>query len=251
METAEYLLKNGSEGLLETTSFGNTPLLIAAQEGYLDMLHLLLAYGADPHALSNNDQSALHLASSRGSSEVAEVLLALGVDPNLPEAGTGYTALQIAAYYGNFEVTRSLLDWSANIQKDDPTPLYLASCNGHTSVASLLLDRGSDVNHAGSNGDTPLHRAASNGHVEVVQLLLSRGAKSEAMNSQRETPLYMAASQGHLKAAEQLLEHGADITSPDLAGYSPLMGAVMAGESSLVKFLLRKGADPIARSEEG
>lgn len=252
LKTAEYLLKNGAGELLETTSFEKTtPLLVAAQEGYLEMLHLLLAYGADPHALSNNDQSALHLASSRGSSEVVEVLLALGVDPNLPEAGTSYTALHIAAYYGNFEVVKVLLEWSANIQDNDPTPLHLASCNGHTSVANLLLDYGADVDHPSSNGDTPLHSATLNGHVEVMQLLLGHGADLKALNAQHRTPLDNAASRGHLEPAKILLELGADIDAPDHQGCPSLTNASGAGKSAMVKFLLDKGANPMVRKNGG
>lgn len=251
LETAEFLLQNGADASIEATYFGKTPLLVAAHLGHLEMLHLLLSYGADLHALSDTEESALHCASWKGSSEMVEVILSLGVDPNLREAETYYTALHIAAHYGHFEVADVLLEWSANLQENGVTPLHLASYNGHTAIAALLLDHGADIDYAGSDGDTPLHWAASNGQLEVIQLLFTRGADSKVTNAQHATPLHKAASYGHLESAEKLLEIGADINAPGYRGCPPLTSAATTGQSAMVKFLLDQGANTMAGQDGG
>lgn len=52
---------------------------------------------------------------------------------------------------------------------------------GHTTVASLLLDHGANINASrGFDHWQPIHLAASRGHQAVVELLLARGADIKA-----------------------------------------------------------------------
>eukprot|EP00757_Euglenozoa_sp_SAG-D1_P021219 gene21219-8018_t len=58
-----------------------------------------------------------------------------------------------------------------------PTPLLIASQNGHTKCMELLLDRGAKVDQPNDNGATPLFIASQNGHTKCMELLLEHGAK--------------------------------------------------------------------------
>jgi ankyrin repeat protein len=49
----------------------------------IEILRLLLAYGADPAQRGLNDYSALHMAVAERNREAVEVLLAAGADPHL------------------------------------------------------------------------------------------------------------------------------------------------------------------------
>ncbi len=60
--------------------------------------------------------------------------------------------------------------------KEDRTPLHVASQNGHLDVIRWLLDRGADVNALEVNGKTPLSLALDEGKIEASRLLLERGA---------------------------------------------------------------------------
>jgi ankyrin len=48
----------------------------------------------------------------------------------------------------------------------------LASQEGHTEVAELLLSRGADVNCKSKNNITPMHLAAQEDQVPVAEILV-------------------------------------------------------------------------------
>ena len=61
--------------------------------------------------------------------------------------------------------------------------LYAAAEAGQTSICSTMIDMGSDVNAALSNGRTPLRVAAAGNHTATVKLLLEKGANPDATNA--------------------------------------------------------------------
>lgn len=73
-------------------------------------------------------------------------------------------------------------------------------------VASLLLDRGADVNAHTYSDDTVLMYAASAGNEPLVQHLLIRGATVAQKNDRGETALSLAEKRGYTKIVEMLKE---------------------------------------------
>jgi ankyrin repeat protein len=79
--------------------------------------------------------------------------------------------LHAAAFSGNFEVVRILIEYDPGDinARDGSTPLLLAS-GGHNfkdgSVLRLLLEHGADINVQNQIGLTPLHWASINGALE-------------------------------------------------------------------------------------
>ena len=57
-----------------------TPLHLAASEGYIEMISLLLSRGADVAAVATNGETALHRAAAGGHKDVVELLLSRGAD---------------------------------------------------------------------------------------------------------------------------------------------------------------------------
>ena len=84
---------------------------------------------------------------------------------------------------------------------DGWTPLHLAAFFGNLDATRVLLDAGADVHAVSRNGltNTPLHAATAGKHQEVALLLLESGAKSDAVDAGGYTPLQIA-TQNELQA---------------------------------------------------
>jgi ankyrin repeat protein len=125
---------------------GFTLLHLAAFFGRGEVVDLLLARGADVHAISDNPMrvTPLHSAAAAGQAAVVEALLRAGADPNARQEG-GWTALHQAALSGNAEMARALLDCGADREArgdDGRTPAALAAAKGRIEVARLLQSEG-------------------------------------------------------------------------------------------------------------
>jgi hypothetical protein len=117
--------------------------------------------------------------------DLEDVVSALSSNPKLVKATGSHnsTALHWATLQGS-HIANEIGDseFYSNL-------LYFCRQSDYSSVISLLLDRGADINAVGDGGWTPLHLAAAYGKVEVVKLLVSRGAKLNAKDNQTRTPL--------------------------------------------------------------
>ncbi len=136
-------LLDADPGLCHATSAdGWSPLHLASFFGYLDLVALLLARGADPMIRSTNplNNTPLHAAMAGHHAEVALLLLEHGSDPNGRQA-SGWAPLHEAARHGDLNLVGMLLDHGADpgVASDDgTTPSSLARAAGHTALASVL-----------------------------------------------------------------------------------------------------------------
>jgi ankyrin repeat protein len=122
----------------EKDRLGRSPLMLAAGNGNLKAVELLLAKGADVNAVSPEK-----------SETVKNGAIALG---NL-------TALMLAAPTGGPEVTKALLDAGAKVNVQDVrhmTPLMLAVATDHADprTVRLLLQKGADISMKDNTGLT-------------------------------------------------------------------------------------------------
>jgi RNA polymerase sigma factor (sigma-70 family) len=174
------------------------PLHFAATR---QVAELLLAAGADPHALDCYGKTAARAAAGYGTRlrEVAEFLLDL----------TGEWDLILAGALGRLDRLTALLDEDpAAVQGPAPqgdTSLHAAARQGQAAAAQLLIERGAAVDARGQFGETPLHAAAGSGHPDVVRLLLEAGADPNATDEKHEAvPAAWARFQGHPHVAALL-----------------------------------------------
>ena len=115
---------------------------------------------------------------------------------------------------------------------DGFTALHLAAFFGQPDAAAILIERGADVNLVARNASihvTPLHSAAAGAHAEIVKLLLEHGADPNAAQDGGFTPLHSAAQNDDRESVEALLEAGAD---PSLASDEGKTPADLAGEAT-------------------
>ena len=160
----------------------------------------------------------------------------------------GRTPLHKAAFKGNTEIVKMLLEAGANPNKADKeakTPLHEAVISGRRpEIVKLLLDTGADPTKADLDGRTPLYWAALMGHKNMVKFLLDAGILPTKADHGGRTPLFHAVLLGNTEMVNLFLDAGADPTKADLRGNTPLHDAAFREKSEVVKILLAAGADP-------
>ena len=216
-EILELALNGLPEGAAnQATKDGTTPLMVAAEQGHLQVVEELVKAGADVRAGSSVNQSvgeqmAIHFAATKGRDDVVRFLLEQGVSV---DQGT----------------SKGL------------TPLMLAAGGGHASTVGLLLNNGAGVNRTETYEMTALHYAAKLGRPGVIPALLNAGARVASPAQKGVRPLDFAAFRGDVDIARLLVEAGADPAAKGTHGNSAIDFARKQGHSSLVEFLEKKAA---------
>jgi ankyrin repeat protein len=111
-------LNNNNKSIINGTSKVKkwTPLMIAAREGLLSVVSLLIQQDIDINQVDIGGNTALMLASGEGRTDVVELLLARGADVNLSN-NIGNTALIFAAWDHHGNVVDLLLKYGADKDK--------------------------------------------------------------------------------------------------------------------------------------
>lgn len=175
---------------------------------FKNIVYLIVFIGYSiSHAGSYED---FFTAVARDDAPAVSSLLQRGFDPNTPNPA-GEHGLMLALRSPSPKVIAVLLAWpKTNVEvrnRQDESPLMIASLKGMTEIVSQLLDKEADVNKPGW---TPLHYAATAGHLQIMNLLLEHHAYIDAASPNGSTPLMMAAMYGTPSAVKLLLEAGAD-----------------------------------------
>lgn len=128
-------------------------------------------------------------------------------------------------------------------------PLHYAICQGHVSIAKLLIERGADTrNLALKEKVTALHVATRHGVEEMIDYLL--GENLVDINSQTDfgvTALHLAYIDGNYDLVDAYLDHGADINlayTDESGPWTIFAMACAAGDFDRALQYLEKGANP-------
>jgi ankyrin repeat protein len=175
----------------------------------IDMVELLLGYGALPDAPSFDKQTPLMAASLIGDSAVVIRLLRAGANINHANQH-GLTPLMFASHFGHVEVATILLNNGA-VPNPDPgnnvSALLLAAESGRDKNVKLLLERGANPNYQHEDGSTALTAASAAGNVSTVTLLVRSGAERSIQDKFRKNAMDYAMAKGH-HAVIQVLKKG-------------------------------------------
>jgi hypothetical protein len=152
---------------------GMTGLLLAIREPSPRVIQVLLASPQTKVELRNgNDESPLMLAAIKGQMDLVKQLIARDADINKP----GWTALHYAASSGQVEVMKLLLEKYAFIDAQSPngtTPLMMAAMYGSPESVKLLLDEGADPSMKNQQNMTAMDFAVRGQRPDAVELLKS------------------------------------------------------------------------------
>ena len=214
-----------------------TPLIIAARNGHLNSVKILLRYGADIEARGSvniedhviEGSTPLWATAATGHLDVVKLLIEQNAEVD-GRTSTGSTPLRAAAFDGHLDVVRCLVESGADVNArkyDDESTLLIAACyRGHLSVATYLIDKGAIMDLQDKQGKTALHDAVQRGHLELVSQLLDLGA-SQLPNNQGLTPLLHACDKCSVEIVEYFIKRP-ECTKKQRINALELLGATIA-----------------------
>lgn len=283
-EVASVLMTLGIKpDFFVTWETSETPLHKAANARKVEMVKILLAYGADPNrTIPQTGEPPLKLAAcwgKEGAKEVVELLIAAGVDPNVTDNRGVTPLLETVGWNGfkNIEVIQILLKHRADPNASDNlghSPLLFATACGKAEIVEILIKNGADINAKTVGGCTVLAYAASVHKSEMVTLLLRNGADPNLEDDQGRSPLFLAIQEGKqrlfreklwkrypqekveldldiVKIVQELLNAGADANTPMPNESLPLHLAAENGFIETTKLLLSAKTDINAKGYGG
>lgn len=181
--------------------YGLSPLMIAIQKGYLDLVEILLAHNAEVNYQSMGGKSAFMVAAYGGNVEMMDLLHKNKVDLEARDK-TGSTALHWAVDGKSFEAVRWMMSKVKQLDAKDYTsgwtPLMrLAATSGDENIGRILIHHGSNVNSIDCDGKSVLMMASLNGHNGLVKMLVKKGANILKRSEHGKTALDFAKSFDH------------------------------------------------------
>ncbi|KAL3530741.1 hypothetical protein ACH5RR_010063 [Cinchona calisaya] len=240
-------------------------LFSAVLFGDLETVEAVLA--KDPslvHHKVYDRYSVLHVAAANGQIEILSMLLSRSVNPDLLNRHK-QTPLMLAAMHGKVNCVQKLIEAGANILKFDSvsgrTCLHYAAYYGHSDCLKVILSAARTshiavswgysrfVNIRDGKGATPLHLAARHRRPECVHTLLDNGALVCASTGGNgfpgSTPLHLAARGGSLDCIRELLAWGADRLNRDASGRIPYTVALRHNHGACAALLNPSSAEPL------
>ena len=166
----------------------------------------ILEDGFDPNTKTEKGVPGLYLALDEDSMKVARLLLASRRTKAEQRNAKGESVLMMAAYKGDLDIARELIDKGADVNKTGWTPLHYAATKGHLKMMELLLEHYAFIDAQAPNGNTPLMMAAFYSTPEAVKLLIEAGADPNMRNSASKTALDLAQTSNHRNSADLITE---------------------------------------------
>ena len=282
---AQALLKAGADPASVDGS-GDSCLVQAIKTGKLPMVRLLLEAGAPPDAADKlYGQTPLMVAARLGNVEIARLLLARKVDVDAQARKGAVPAFRLPGSNAGSKgagIVRG--GWPERGERDSipgaKTPLLLAAREGHLDMVKLLVGAGAALEKADADGVTPLLIATLNGRFEVARFLLDKGANAKVADWYGQTPLFAAVDyrnldvpgptrdngvdrQAALELVKAILERRPDVNARtkeslpqrrwitrlgslswvDFTGQTAFLRAALAGDVTVMRLLLEQGAD--------
>jgi len=208
-------------GLLEEefgllwVGLSRTPLLGAAEEGYVEAMRALLDAKADVNLQDNAGFHALYLgAGAEDAGKVVTFLLAQGAKVNLRNK-SGYTPIHNACGCGEAGAIKALLEAKADLNIKSNTgaaPVHTAVINNQPASLETLAECRANLDMPAFGGHTPVHEAVMQNNPDIIQKLLDLKADiniESGPDTEFSTPLKMAIDRKKKKAAKKLQALGA------------------------------------------
>lgn len=169
-------------------------LLFGRDSNSLDIVRLLLQYGADPNKIDSQSRSPLLYCANDHAVDILKLLIEKGANINYQNKD-GTTALHSAVLNNQVYSAYELLSMGAdpNLKdKENHAPINFCYNDDETGIIDILVKKGTNINNMDIDGDTALHSAVRNNQGQLVRKLLSMGADPNIRNKDGESPMKIA-----------------------------------------------------------
>ncbi|MDX2359785.1 MAG: ankyrin repeat domain-containing protein [Crocinitomicaceae bacterium] len=260
-ESVEMVEQLISEGLKvnDANRWGYTPVHTAIESDQLDMLKLLIDYGA-------NDDEGMAIAAKNRNVEMVKYLI--------ENEFKFEDAVIYAAENNHFRMVRLLVEAGSEVEMTQKrkkgmfssyyvTPIEFAVKNGNKEMVHFFVDYGLPLSSAAhecfdlsqidilkslidrSNAiETMLEQAYIHENRPIIDYLITKGADLKILGGNDNTMLHISAEQSNLKLARLCIEeHGLDVNASNADGETPLMLAIKANNLELTRYLVDQGAE--------
>ena len=184
-------------------------MLRAVEDGEYNEVKLLLDRGIDPNTTDPKGMSVLMIAARKGDARIVSLLIQRRANVG-QRSPAGDTALLMGALNGNTSVIGSLLDAGGEINPAKGwAPLHYAAFSGNADAVRLLLERGANKDAIAPNGYTALMLAARNGKIEAAKALLYADPDVNFRSVTGDTALSVAHKRERREMEELLRQAGA------------------------------------------
>ena len=264
------------ERINEKDHMGNAALHLACMMGKEEAVKLFMdkvdTHQVNIHIETNEKQTPLHLACSKGHVAIVKSLLAHGAKTNQPDAkGSSPLTIAVGTAYPKIAYPDIL---NLLIDRDITAALFMACEKGYSNLVETILEKIEDLNKINAGGQTPfsiilqalndvnkihLHDnynlilkklldkvdknealllACQGRHTDVFNMLIQNGAELQRV-------FLLACENGQLESVKQLTEiAGSRLNLNKVHNNMTFLYAACAnGHADVVEYLLSKGAD--------
>ena len=216
---------------------GCMPIQLAAEQGDIEMLQVLLDLGAKIDLESSHQRATLHYGILSKDRKVVEFLLQNGaiVDPV-----DSFSSICKAIQSDLSEIVPLLIENGANVNasEDAESPLSAAWRIKNFDLVELLSKHGAHFHDTDAKVATEI---LEKGTLEEFKSLLEAGLNVNARYKHYESVIQSAARQTNTKAMLMLLDLGADVRTDGNKDLLP--GVCDKGHMEMASFLLDNGAE--------
>lgn len=198
----------------QVNQHGITPISIAVENGNVELIRMLVDYGADI-----NSESYCY------------------------QEGAFEIPLATAVRKRHREIVKLLLEWKCRTEgvahAEGKSPLQWAATYGDIATAELLLQHGADINHVGPYMNSCLHFAVISDQEEMTRWLLARGVKF-LENGDDRNALHIASIRGNYSIVALLLDYGCGFDVRDRFNFLPFSLTCLRGHLDVVRLFVEK-----------
>ncbi|KAG5446246.1 Transient receptor putative cation channel sub A member 1, partial [Clonorchis sinensis] len=159
------------------------------------------------HQVDQKGSLLIHRAISAEALEIVQMLVSFGADLEIPDEKGNYPC-HLAAISGNLEIFEYLIDLNIDMSRKNNEglePIHFLAMHDHLELLNRLVELAQvDINASGECGSTPIHYCCIHDSVRCLETLIAHGADIYKANNHKTYPIHAALENVSRKCIEVL-----------------------------------------------